>query len=164
MKQEKFKAIVEEIKDLHTKGQPVLVGTISIEKSERLSKVLAREGIKHSVLNAKNHQLEAEIVSQAGQKGVVTISTNMAGRGTDIVLGEGVTAVGRPSYPGDGAPRIPAHRQSTARPVRTPGGPGQFPFLPFPGRRPAAHLRLRPHRRADGTRWAWTKVNPLNTT
>ncbi len=92
--QEKFQAIVEEIKRLHTKGQPVLVGTISIEKSERLAKVLARDGIKHSVLNAKNHQLEAEIVSQAGQKGVVTISTNMAGRGTDIVLGEGVTLLG----------------------------------------------------------------------
>jgi preprotein translocase subunit SecA len=91
---EKFKAVVEEIKELHVKGQPVLVGTISIEKSERLSRAIAREGVKHSVLNAKNHALEAEIVSQAGQKGVVTISTNMAGRGTDIVLGEGVTALG----------------------------------------------------------------------
>ncbi len=91
---EKFQAIIEEIKRLHTKGQPVLVGTISIEKSERLAKVLSREGIKHSVLNAKNHQLEAEIVSQAGQKGVITISTNMAGRGTDIVLGEGVNELG----------------------------------------------------------------------
>ncbi|MBI5603294.1 MAG: preprotein translocase subunit SecA [Deltaproteobacteria bacterium] len=91
---EKFQAIIEEIKRLHTKGQPVLVGTISIEKSERLAKVLSREGIKHSVLNAKNHQLEADIVSQAGQKGVVTISTNMAGRGTDIVLGEGVNELG----------------------------------------------------------------------
>jgi len=87
---EKFKAVVEEIKELHAQGQPVLVGTISIEKSERLSRAMAREGVKHSVLNAKNHALEAEIVSQAGQKGSVTISTNMAGRGTDIVLGEGV--------------------------------------------------------------------------
>ena len=92
--EEKFKAIVEEIKRLHAKGQPVLVGTISIEKSERLSKTLGREGIKHSVLNAKNHQLEAEIVARAGQKEVVTLSTNMAGRGTDIVLGEGVTELG----------------------------------------------------------------------
>ncbi|MFH0786810.1 MAG: preprotein translocase subunit SecA [Pseudomonadota bacterium] len=90
---EKFQAIVEEIKRLHAKGQPVLVGTISIDKSERLAKVLSREGVKHSVLNAKNHQLEAEIVASAGQKGVVTISTNMAGRGTDIVLGEGVTGL-----------------------------------------------------------------------
>ncbi len=92
--EEKFKAIVEEIKHLNKKGQPVLVGTISIEKSERLSKTLGREGIKHSVLNAKNHQLEAEIVARAGQKEVVTLSTNMAGRGTDIVLGEGVTELG----------------------------------------------------------------------
>ena len=91
---EKFQAIIEEIKRLHTKGQPVLVGTISIDKSEQLAKVLSRQGIKHSVLNAKNHQLEAEIVASAGQKGVVTISTNMAGRGTDIVLGEGVTDLG----------------------------------------------------------------------
>ena len=91
---EKFKAVVEEIKELHAKGQPVLVGTISIEKSERLSRAIAREGVKHSVLNAKNHALEAEIIAQAGQKSVVTISTNMAGRGTDIVLGEGVTALG----------------------------------------------------------------------
>jgi preprotein translocase subunit SecA len=91
---EKFEAIIEEIKRLHAKGQPVLVGTISIEKSERLSRMLSRLGIKHSVLNAKNHRLEAEIVAQAGQKGVVTISTNMAGRGTDIVLGEGVTELG----------------------------------------------------------------------
>ncbi len=91
---EKFQAIIEEIKRLHTKGQPVLVGTISIDKSEQLAKVLSREGIKHSVLNAKNHRLEAEIVASAGQKEVVTISTNMAGRGTDIVLGDGVTALG----------------------------------------------------------------------
>jgi len=91
---EKFQAIIEEIKQLHIKGQPVLVGTISIDKSEQLAKVLSREGIKHSVLNAKNHRLEAEIVASAGQKGVVTISTNMAGRGTDIVLGEGVTDLG----------------------------------------------------------------------
>jgi len=87
---EKFKAVVEEIKELDRMGRPVLVGTVSIEKSERLSKTLIKEGIKHSVLNAKNHEKEAEIVARAGQKGSVTISTNMAGRGTDIVLGPGV--------------------------------------------------------------------------
>ena len=87
---EKFKAVVEEIKTLHEKGQPVLVGTISIEKSEMLSKMLKRAGIPHSVLNAKHHQQEAEIIANAGQAKTVTISTNMAGRGTDIVLGEGV--------------------------------------------------------------------------
>ena len=87
---EKFQAVVEEIKELAEMGRPVLVGTVSIEKSERLSKMLAKTGVKHSVLNAKNHEKEAEIVAKAGQKNSVTISTNMAGRGTDIVLGPGV--------------------------------------------------------------------------
>ncbi|MBW1689315.1 MAG: preprotein translocase subunit SecA [Deltaproteobacteria bacterium] len=91
---EKFKAVVREIKELHDRGQPALVGTISIEKSEMLSKLLRKEGIKHQVLNAKNHEREAEIIAQAGQSGTVTISTNMAGRGTDIVLGEGVPELG----------------------------------------------------------------------
>ncbi len=85
--QEKFKAIGDEIVELHKKGQPILVGTISIEKSERLSEMLKKKGIKHSVLNAKYHEMEAEIVAQAGRKGAVTIATNMAGRGTDILLG-----------------------------------------------------------------------------
>ncbi|HSA61904.1 MAG TPA: preprotein translocase subunit SecA [Nitrospiraceae bacterium] len=84
---EKFAAIVEEIKECHRTGQPVLVGTISIEKSERLSGLLHRNGVKHNVLNAKQHEREAEIVAQAGRKGAVTIATNMAGRGTDILLG-----------------------------------------------------------------------------
>ncbi len=85
--QEKFDAAVEEIKDLHQRGQPALVGTISIEKSEYLAKRLKKIGIAHNVLNAKNHALEAEIVAQAGRYAAVTISTNMAGRGTDILLG-----------------------------------------------------------------------------
>jgi preprotein translocase subunit SecA len=87
---EKFKAAVDEIKALYHRGQPVLVGTISIEKSEMLSKMLKRAGVPHSVLNAKHHEKEAEIITNAGQTKTVTISTNMAGRGTDIVLGEGV--------------------------------------------------------------------------
>jgi preprotein translocase subunit SecA len=91
---EKFQAVVEEIKECHTHGQPVLVGTTSIEKSELLSKMLRLQGIKHEVLNAKQHEKEAQIVAQAGQKGMVTIATNMAGRGTDIVLGPGVVATG----------------------------------------------------------------------
>ncbi|HEY9072601.1 MAG TPA: helicase-related protein, partial [Desulfobaccales bacterium] len=91
---EKFQAAVEDIKDCHHRGQPVLVGTTSIEKSEYLSKMLKREGIQHEVLNAKQHEKEAQIIAQAGQKGMVTIATNMAGRGTDIVLGEGVVEAG----------------------------------------------------------------------
>ncbi|HOT49071.1 MAG TPA: SEC-C metal-binding domain-containing protein, partial [Syntrophales bacterium] len=91
---EKFEAVIQEIKDLHGQGRPVLVGTISIEKSEKLSGLLSRQGVKHHVLNAKHHEREAEIITQAGQRGAVTISTNMAGRGTDIKLGEGVARLG----------------------------------------------------------------------
>lgn len=90
----KFNAVVEEIVKLHAKGQPALVGTISIENSEMLSGMLKRRGIPHEVLNAKQHEKEAQIVALAGQKGAVTISTNMAGRGTDIMLGEGVKELG----------------------------------------------------------------------
>jgi preprotein translocase subunit SecA len=91
---EKFSAVVDEIKQMHETGRPSLVGTVSIEKSERLSALLKRTGIKHVVLNAKYHEKEAEIVAEAGQKGAVTIATNMAGRGTDIVLGAGVAELG----------------------------------------------------------------------
>jgi len=90
----KFAAVVEDIAERHKKGQPVLVGTISIEKSEQLSSLLHKKGIRHQVLNAKHHEKEAQIIAQAGQKDSVTIATNMAGRGTDIVLGEGVQELG----------------------------------------------------------------------
>jgi len=93
-RQEKYDAALEEIIELHQKGQPVLVGTISIDVSESFSKKLRKRGVQHEVLNAKNHEKEAEIIAMAGQKSSVTISTNMAGRGTDIVLGEGVTELG----------------------------------------------------------------------
>jgi len=93
-RREKFNAVVAEIKMLHAQGRPILVGTISVETSEMLSKMLKREGLVHSVLNAKFHQQEAEIVARAGQRGAITIATNMAGRGTDIKLGEGVASVG----------------------------------------------------------------------
>ncbi len=92
--QAKFDAIVEEIERVHATGQPILVGTVSIDKSEYLSKLLKKRKVPHTVLNAKYHQKEAEIIAQAGQKGAVTISTNMAGRGTDIILGEGVRELG----------------------------------------------------------------------
>lgn len=90
----KYKAIVEEIKKVHETGQPILVGTISVENNERLSKMLTRAGVPHEVLNAKNHSREADIIAKAGLKGAVTIATNMAGRGTDIKLGEGVKELG----------------------------------------------------------------------
>ena len=93
-KKEKFKAVVEEVKEAHEKGQPVLVGTITIETSELISGMLKREGIPHTVLNAKFHEQEAEIVAQAGQHGAVTIATNMAGRGTDIKLDEDAREAG----------------------------------------------------------------------
>lgn len=92
--EEKFNAVVSDIEEAHKKGQPVLVGTINIDTSEYLSDKLKKKGIKHKVLNAKFHELEAEIVADAGQKGAVTIATNMAGRGTDIKLGEGVKELG----------------------------------------------------------------------
>ena len=85
--QGKYRAVIRQVKECHEKGQPVLVGTVSIEKNELLSRMLTKEGIKHNLLNAKNHEKEAEIVAQAGQVGAVTVATNMAGRGTDIMLG-----------------------------------------------------------------------------
>ncbi|GIW88665.1 MAG: hypothetical protein KatS3mg108_2989 [Isosphaeraceae bacterium] len=108
---EKYRAVIEEIREVHAQGRPILVGTTSIEKSERISEMLRRYGIEHQVLNAKYHEREAEIVAQAGRKGMVTIATNMAGRGTDIILGGNpefmawadlkreVDADGRPKYP-----------------------------------------------------------------
>ena len=93
-KKEKLNAVIEEIVEAHKKGQPVLVGTINIDASEEVSRMLTKQGIKHNVLNAKFHELEAEIVSHAGEKGAVTIATNMAGRGTDIKLEDGVAELG----------------------------------------------------------------------
>ncbi len=93
-RREKFNAVIQEIRELHALGRPILVGTISVETSEMLSRALKKEGIVHAVLNAKYHQQEAEIVTRAGQRGSVTIATNMAGRGTDIKLGAGVADVG----------------------------------------------------------------------
>ena len=90
----KFEAVIDEIVEMNEQGRPVLVGTVSVEKSERLAKMLERRGIKHNVLNAKQHEREAAVVAEAGQPKAVTIATNMAGRGTDIVLGQGVTDVG----------------------------------------------------------------------
>src|SRR5208282_3219985 len=92
---EKFRNAAKEIKEFQERGQPVLVGTISVEKSERLANLLKKNGVRHEVLNAKNHEREAHIVAQAGRKGSVTVSTNMAGRGTDILLGGNPEALAR---------------------------------------------------------------------
>ena len=108
-KREKFNAVVAEIKELHAQGRPILVGTVSVETSEMLSRMLKRDGLIHSVLNAKYHQQEAEIVSRAGQKGAITIATNMAGRGTDIKLGRGRDGSGRPARARHRTPRVTAH-------------------------------------------------------
>src|SRR6266550_3675808 len=93
-KREKFGAVLNEIKTVHAAGRPILVGTISVEVSEQLSRMLQRDKLIHSVLNAKYHQQEAEIITRAGQRGAITIATNMAGRGTDIKLGQGVAEAG----------------------------------------------------------------------
>jgi preprotein translocase subunit SecA len=90
----KFEAVIDEILEMHAQGRPVLVGTVSVEKSERLSRLLEKRGVPHNVLNAKHHEREAAIIAEAGQRGAVTIATNMAGRGTDIVLGQGVAQLG----------------------------------------------------------------------
>src|SRR5439155_10356548 len=93
-KEGKFAAVVRDIEERSTKGQPVLVGTIAVETSEYLSQLLTRKGVKHTVLNAKEHAREAEIIKDAGQRSAVTIATNMAGRGVDIKLGDGVVDAG----------------------------------------------------------------------
>ena len=171
---EKYGAIVEDIEEATGNGQPVLVGTASIESSERLSGELNQRKIKHSVLNAKQHEREAEIVAQAGRSGVVTIATNMAGRGTDIVLGGNwkaeVTALGEDSPPEEGE-KIEAAWQERHQAVidagglhiigterhesrridnqlrgrsGRQGGSGFVALLPVHGRRPNAHLRFGP--------------------
>src|SRR6185437_7414332 len=109
---EKYYAASDEIQTLHATGRPVLVGTTSIEKSERLSELLKKKNIKHVVLNAKYHEREAEIVAQAGRKGMVTIATNMAGRGTDILLG------GNPEF----MAKKECMKKGIARPVKTAEG------------------------------------------
>ena len=181
--QEKVDAIIADVKDCHERGQPVLVGTTSIENSEMLSGHLEKAGLKHEVLNAKQHAREAEIVAQAGRPNAITIATNMAGRGTDIVLGgaieptilkmrddasiadderertiatmrsewqerhDAVVEVRRPAHRRHRAPRVAAHRQPAARPLRPPGRPGQLALLPV-ARGPAAEdLRRRAPRR-----------------
>ena len=157
----RFNAVIEDIKERHEIGQPVLVGTISVEVSEYLSTLLTRAGIKHNVLNAKQHEREAEIIMHAGELGAVTIATNMAGRGVDIKLGEGVRELGGLYVLGTErheARRIDNQLRGRSGP---PGRPGRVPLLPLRPGRPGAPVRRRPdlqhhrplrapRRRADG--------------
>ena len=144
-KDAKYRAVVEEIAEAHERGQPVLVGTISVEISEMLSGMLTRRGVEHNVLNAKNHAREAEIIQHAGQLGSVTIATNMAGRGVDIKLGEGVEELG-------GLYIVGTERHESRRidnqlrgRAGTPGRPRPLALLPVGGGRPHPHLLRRPH-------------------
>ena len=121
----KFAAVLEDIVERHEDGQPVLVGTIAVETSEFLSELLKRKGIPHNVLNAKEHEREGEIIKDAGQPGAVTIATNMAGRGVDIKLGEGVRRARRPVRARHRAARGAPHRQPAARPLGAPGRSGR---------------------------------------
>jgi preprotein translocase subunit SecA len=153
---EKFRAVADQIIEWNSKGVPVLVGTRSIEKSERLSTLLSAAGIEHQILNAKNHEIEAQIVAQAGQSGRVTVATNMAGRGTDIKLGEGVAGVGGLHVIGTGRIGTERHearridRQLAGRCARQ-GDPGLAQFfismddeiVEAFGEKPAARLRRR---------------------
>lgn len=156
---EKFQAVAEQIVDWHDRGVPVLIGTRSIEKSEKLSSLLNAAGIEHQVLNAKNHEIEAQIVAQAGQPGKVTVATNMAGRGTDIKLGEGVAGVGGLHVIGTErheSRRI--DRQLAGRCARQ-GDPGHCQFfvsvddeiVEAYGEKPAARLRRRYRDRGELT-------------
>jgi len=134
-KREKYNAIIDRITSLTKEGRPVLVGTTSVEVSELLSRMLNMRGIKHNVLNAKQHAREAEIVAGAGYAAAVTIATNMAGRGTDIKL-EGRSEGGRRiGHYRNGTPRQPACRQAVARKGRTSGRPGFVLVLCILGRR-----------------------------
>ena len=123
----KLRAVVRQIEECHAKGQPVLVGTVSIEKSEELSEMLRRKGIRHNVLNAKFHEKEAEIVAQAGKLGAVTVATNMAGRGTDIMLGGNAEFLAKNDLrkagcPMSSSPSPPALPRPTTRKFSTPAG------------------------------------------
>ena len=152
---EKYAAIVDEIVHVHASSRPILVGTTSIEKSELISGMLDRRGVEHEVLNAKQHEREAIIVATAGQPGRVTIATNMAGRGTDILLGPGREGRRGAAHRRHRATRVPADRQPAPRARRPPGRPGLQPVLPQPRGRPDADLRAGVGVELPAARSAW---------
>ncbi|MBX6312129.1 MAG: preprotein translocase subunit SecA [Isosphaeraceae bacterium] len=163
---EKFRAVADRIIELNRKGAPVLIGTRSIERSERLSALLTEAGIEHQVLNAKNHAIEAQIVAQAGQPGKVTVATNMAGRGTDIKLGDGVAEKGGLHVIGtERHESLRIDRQLVGRCARQ-GDPGHAQFfvsledeiIEAFGEKPAARLRKRYAGRGELTSPAWRRV------
>ena len=133
--EEKWQAIADEVAAMHEQGRPVLIGTRSIDKSEHLSKLLAERDIEHQILNANHIAAEAEIVARAGLTGKVTVSTNMAGRGTDIKLGEGVKELGGLHVVCTRDARLGPHRLAAPRPLRPPGRPGKLAPVPGAGRR-----------------------------
>ena len=149
-KEAKFKAVMDDIVGRHEEGQPVLVGTIAVETSEHLAELLTRRGIPHNVLNAKEHEREAEIIMDAGQPGAVTIATNMAGRGVDIKLGEGVVDARRPLRARDRAARVAPDRQPAPRPLRPSGRSRLDALLPLRRGRPRAPVRGRPDQEHHG--------------
>ncbi|HHS94925.1 MAG TPA: preprotein translocase subunit SecA, partial [Rhodobacterales bacterium] len=160
--QEKYAAVVETIKEAHEKGQPVLVGTTSIEKSEFLSELLTKEGIKHNVLNARQHEKEAEIVADAGKFGAVTIATNMAGRGTDIKLGGNVEmkvlealAADPEAHPDEVRARIEAEHRDEEQKVKDAGGLFVLATERHESRRIDNQLRGRSGRQGDPGRSAF---------
>ena len=157
----KYRAVVQEIKNLHEKGQPVLVGTISIDVSEKISEMLKKEKIPHEVLNAKQHDREAEIIAGAGQLGKVTIATNMAGRGTDIKLGAGVREVGGLHILGTS--RHESRRidnQLRGRSGRQ-GDPG-LPVFTCRWKTTCCASSVRAGSRELWTSWVWKKMSPLS--
>ena len=117
---EKYNAILKEVREVHEQGRPILIGTESVEVSEKLSRIFKQNKLEHTVLNAKQHEREAEIIAHAGKRGAITIATNMAGRGTDIKLEQGVAGIGRALCHGNNAPSIAPYRPTAARPLRPP--------------------------------------------
>ena len=161
---EKFKAVVDEIKELYDRGQPVLVGTISIEKSEMLSKMLKRAGIPHSVLNAKHHEKEAEIVAQRGPEEDGDHLHQHGGPRYRYRAGRRGARTGRASHPGHRTARKPPHRQPAQGPLRQAGRPGHPRVSIFPWRTICSGSSALTGFPPSWSVWAWKRASPSSTT